>query len=111
MDPDVQEQQRLQELLCQIYGTLTVRCFADPLLAVKYAANNHVDTLYSVTNMKRLSGFELGRLLRGLQPEITLNFIADNEQERTDAMRMLADSCILRPVTAEAIQHAAEYEW
>lgn len=111
VDPDLEEQKRLQKLLCQFYGPLTVRCFADPLLAVKYSANNHVDALYAVTSMKRLNGFELGRLVRGFQPNIKLNFIADDEQEKTDAMRMLADSCILRPVTADSLRRAAESEW
>ena len=78
---------------------------------MKYGANNHVDALYTVTSMKRLNGFELGKLLRGLQPGITLNFIADNEQERTDAMRMMADSCVLRPVTVDSLRCAAESEW
>jgi two-component SAPR family response regulator len=111
VDPDVAEQKKLQELLCQLYGPLNVRCFVDPLLAVKYSANNHVDALYAVTTMKRLSGFELGRLMRDLQPDIALNFIADSEQERIDAMRMLADSCILRPITAESLRRAAENDW
>lgn len=111
VDPDLWEQRRLQELLCQLYGPQNIRCFVDPLLAVKYGANNHVDALYAVTSMKRLSGFELGKLLRGMQPDIALNFIADSEQERTDAMRMMADSCVLRPVTADSLRHAAESEW
>ena len=111
VDPDLAEQKKLIELLCQLYGPLNVRGFADPLLAVKYGANNHIDALYAVTGMKRLSGFELGKLLRDLQPKIQLNFIADDEREREDAMRIMADSCILRPLTAEAIRRAAEEEW
>lgn len=111
VDPDPGEQARLRELLFELYGPQNVRCFADPLLAVKYSANNPVDALYAVTHMKRLGGFELGKLLRGLQPGIALNFIADSEQERTDAMRILADSCVLRPITAEALRRAAENDW
>lgn len=105
-DPDLDEQEVLLGLLRQLYASASVICFADPLLAVKYGANNPVDMLYTVTDMKRLNGFELGKMLRSFRPGIQLHFIADTEQERTDAMRLMAESCILRPVTAETLRRA-----
>lgn len=84
----------------------SVICFADPLLAVKYGVNNLMDVLYTVTDMKRLNGFEFGKMLGSFRPDTRLHFIADTEQERTDAMRLMAENCILRPVTAEALRRA-----
>lgn len=107
-DPDPDEQATLQRLLCQRYDPILLVCFSDPLLAVKYGANNHLDAVYTAVRMKRLSGYELGRLLRSFHPEIKLHFIADTKAEYAEAMRLLADSCILRPVTEIAFRTGIE---
>ena len=111
VDPDPAELAVLTESIKEIRADAVVVAFADPLMAVKYGANNPVDAVYTAAAMRRLSGFELVKLLRGFNPDIMSNFIADTEAERTDAMRLMAESCILRPVTADAIRRAAEEEW
>jgi len=111
VDPDWRERQRLSVLLCQLYDEAEVNSFNDPLMAVKYGANNHVDALYTVSSMKRLSGFELAKMLRELHPQIGLHFIADDDGGKRDAMRIMADSYITRPVTAEALRLAEAAEW
>jgi len=111
VDPDPAEQQSLSILLSRLHSGATIVCFSDPLMAVKFGANNPVDALYAVTVMRRLDGFALGKMLRGFQPKIQLHFIADDETGRRDAMRILADSCIVRPVTAESIRRAETEEW
>jgi len=80
-------------------------------MAIKYAANTTVDALYTVTAMKRVNGFELGKILRNFNPGIKLNFITDTPQEQTDAMRLMAESCITRPFTMESFFCAKEPEW
>ena len=107
-DPDPAEQELLRELLRGQYARDNVLCFSDPLLAVKFAAGNPVDVLYTVTDMKRLNGFELAKMLRSFAPGLKLCFVADTERERTDAMRLMAESCILRPVTREAFLQAQD---
>jgi PleD family two-component response regulator len=111
VDTDAAELAVLTESLQKVYKDASIKSFGDPLMAVKYGANNPVDAVYTAAAMRRLSGFELVKLLRGFNPDIMSNFIADTEAERTDAMRLMAESCILRPVTADAIRHAAEEEW
>lgn len=103
VDPDQKEQGVLRKLLADVYHPENIQIFIDPLMAIKYGANNPVDVLYAATDMKRVNGFELGKILRNFNPDIELNFISDTEQERIDAMRIMAESCILRPVTAESI--------
>jgi len=105
-DPDPEEQRLLSEYLRQNNAPSSITCFADPLLAVKFGANNLVDELYTVAGMRRLSGFELAKMLRVFSPAVRLHFIADTEQERTDAMRLMAESCILRPVTENKLRSA-----
>lgn len=105
-DPDLREQELLAALLRQRCEAADIVCFSDPLLAVKYGANNPVDALYASASIKRMSGFELARMLCGFSPGIKLHFIADTGQEKTDAMRLMAESCIMRPVTAEALRRA-----
>ena len=111
VDPDPAEQALLKDALHQLYNPLNLVSFSDPLLAVKYAVSNHVDALYAVSRMKRMSGFELGRFLRNFQPDIHLHLIVDSEQEKVDAMRFMADNCILRPVTPEALRQAENEDW
>lgn len=110
IDPDAAELAVLTESIRTAYREALIEPFRDPLMAVKYGANHPVDAVYTTTNMRRLSGFELVKLLRCFNPNIASHFIADTEAERIDAMRLLADSCILRPVTADALRRAAEGE-
>jgi len=110
IDPDAAELAVLTESLRTAYGEALIEPFRDPLMAVKYGANHPVDAVYTAANMRRLSGFELVKLLRNFNPGIASHFIVDTEAERTDAMRLMADSCIFRPVTADAIRRAAEEE-
>lgn len=77
-------------------------------MAVKYGANTPVDIVYTVATMRRLNGFEMMRLLRGFHEETSFHIIADNEAEKTEAMRLMASSCILRPISTEALRRAAE---
>lgn len=110
-DPNEREQVLLSDLLHRLYDPVNVTCFTDPLLALQYAVKHPVDALYTIPAMKRLGGFELGKLLRGMQPDIALYFIADDNQMKTDAMRILADSYLIRPVTAEKLRRAENSEW
>ncbi len=110
-DPNMEEQKLLLALLRRRGGTANITCFSDPLLAVKYGANNPVDALYTVADMKRLSGFELAKLLRSFSPGMRMHFIADTEQERIDAMRLMAEGCVLRPITADKLELAENAEW
>jgi two-component SAPR family response regulator len=111
VDPDQTERKTLCEFLTDIYHLEDIQSFTDPLMAIKYSANTTVDVLYTVTTMNRVNGFELGKILRNFNPDIRLNFIADVEQERTDAMRLMAERCILRPVTSESLSPAEQDDW
>ena len=111
VDPNPGELEALGKLLTGRYAGGTVTCFSDPLMAVKYGANHPVDALYTVTAMNRLNGFELSRLLRELRPGIKLHFIATDDREKRDVMRILGDSVIKRPVTEESIRLAEEADW
>lgn len=110
VDPDPAELAVLTESIKEIRADAVVVAFADPLMAVKYGANNPVDAVYTATDMRRLSGFELVRLMRGFQPDIRFHFIAESEAEKIDVMRIQAESCIIRPVTADALRRAAAEE-
>lgn len=111
VDPNLDEREQLVRLLGRQYAAASFADFEDPLLAVKYGANNVVDALYTVTGMKRLNGFELARMLRSFSPAVRLHFIADTEQEKTDAMRLMAEGCVLRPVTADKLKLTESAEW
>ena len=111
VDPDPAELLQLTDSIRKVYSDVSVESFKDPLLAVKYVFGNPVDAVYTVTGMKRMSGFELAKLMRGIRPDLRLHFIAGSETERIDAMRMMAESCILRPVSAEALRSAAAEDW
>ena len=108
VDPDSRERAQLAELLKQQYAPAAIKCFADPLMAIQYGAGSEVNALYVPVVMKRFSGFELGRVLRRLHPQIALHFIGDNAQERTDAMCLMVESFLLRPLTEEGIQQSEE---
>lgn len=111
VDPDQREQTQLAEILNRRYATAAVQCFRDPLLALKYGAGNWVDALYTVSQMKRLSGLELGKLMRELYPQVLLTLIADNDSGRQEAMRGLADIYVTRPLTEEALARAENEDW
>lgn len=108
VDPDPEELKRLTECIREIHGNALVEPFGDPLMAVKYGVNNPVDAVYTVTAMRRLNGFEMMQILHSFQGEIAFHFIAGSEAEKIEALRLAADSCIFRPISAEAFRRAAE---
>lgn len=111
VDPVPEELLELTDSISKVHEGAIVEGFGDPLLAVKYAYGTKVDALYTVTAMKRMSGFELGKLLRVHDQRIQLHFIGNSEREKIDAMRLMADSYITRPVTAEALRLAEAADW
>ena len=111
VDPDQEEERLLADVLGRHYDAAKVHCFNDPLMALKFCTYNSVDCLYTTVSMKRLNGFELGKMLRQQQPKMELHLIADDERAKKDAMRIMADSYITRPVTADAIRLAEAADW
>lgn len=94
-----------------------VHAFRDPLLAIQFALNNPVASVYTVVGMNRLNGFEVVRMVRNWHPQAVMNFVDQSDSSRRDAERMAIRTYLVEPVTveqmrlAEAAAAAAEEGW
>lgn len=80
--------------------------FFDPLLALKYGANNHVDILVTAVNMRGLEGPALADLLGRSNACLRAAFISSTPMRRKSDREKLTGPVISAPVTAQALLSA-----
>lgn len=101
--------QNLKSCIEACHPENTVHAFRDPLLAMQYAFNNPVDSVYTVVGMNRMNGFEVARMMRKIQPLASINFVDRSDSYRKDAQRLAVRTYLVEPVTVEQMR-AAEAE-
>ncbi len=102
IDQDLKALYQLMRCLEEEYPESEIEPFFDPMLAVKYAYNHSVDAVFTELNMKRLDGFEVKRLIQGVQAKTMFYYITgdvgdipfiDDESEQV----------ILKPISKEKV--------
>ncbi len=112
IDPDLKDLKILTKCLMHLYPEDNVLSYSDPLLAFKYGFNHPVEVVYTVVTMKRLDGVSLAKMLQDNHPGILVNLISSDESHRCDAMEIMANTYLIKPVSeqnirqADAIMHA-----
>lgn len=109
VDPRPDKLEHLTSCIAANHPEAKICSFTDPLLAYKFGAGTPVDSVYTYIDMKRLTGFELSKMLRRLYPQILTNFICQSDCFRRDAMNLAAHTYLVEPLTAEKMR-AAEVE-
>lgn len=93
----------LRSCLCKLFPGDTVAAFTDPMLAGKYAFNHSIRAVFTETEMKPVDGFALIKVIRKQCPGISVHFVTGHPDFERDAMRLMADSFIIKPVTLDKL--------
>ena len=103
VDPNSKDLNHLTNCLSELHPGDKVLPYSDPMLAYHYAFNHKVEAVYAVVGMKRLDGLTLAKMLREDQPDMQIYLVAKDNAYRVDAIRVMADGYLVKPVTTASI--------
>lgn len=81
-----------------------IAAFSKPSLLLEHAQNEAGDVAFLDVQMRGMSGVQLAKRLKELNPRINLVFVTGYEEYAGDAMALHASGYILKPVTLKAVQ-------
>ena len=95
----------LLEALNKARPEATINGFSDPDELVEYVKNNKVDVACLDIQIYDITGIELAKTIKQLQPRINVIFVTAFGDYVTDAMKMHASGYLRKPVTAQDISN------
>lgn len=81
-----------------------VYAFSSSLEAMKKAEEEHIDVAFLDIEMGAISGVQLAKRLKEINPEINIIFVTGYTEFALDAMALHASGYLTKPVTAEKIK-------
>ena len=84
--------------------------FQDPMMAVRYGYENPIDIVFTASDMQRLSGFSVARLLRNKHgPTLSVILLTDSEQWERLKTGLHINGWMKRSADAGQIREALEH--
>ena len=100
------------DMLCKTLHTVLpeaeIAAFGKPSQVLMYVQENHCDVAFLDIQMHGMTGLELARRLKELQPQINIIFVTGFSEYIGEAMYMHASGYIEKPVTEAAVRHELE---
>lgn len=93
----------LLEALNEASPDATITGFSDPDELVEHVKNNHVDVACLDIQIYDITGIELAKTIKEMQPRINVIFVTAYGDYVTDAMKMHASGYLRKPITAQDI--------
>lgn len=87
----------------------SVYAFSACSAALEWVASNRVDAAFLDINMRGMTGIELARHIRAVQPECSIVFCTGYSDYAVDAFRLRASGYVMKPVTPQAVQTEIEF--
>ncbi|MDO4548317.1 MAG: response regulator [Clostridia bacterium] len=78
--------------------------FLKPSKLLEYASENPANVAFLDIRMRGVTGIELAKRLKELNPDINLIFVTGYEEYTGDAMALHASGYIMKPVTVQAVR-------
>lgn len=78
--------------------------FDNPIDALKFIQNNHIDVIFLDINMPELDGMNLGKILVKLDPNLKIVFITAYREYAAEAFELKAFDYILKPYSEKRIK-------
>lgn len=104
VDPDKKALKNEIKAVRDVFFGCEVVMFVDPKAAQRYLENEAVDALFTQVSMLNMSGIQLGRKLRQVQPGARLVYMADDDTYCRQALKEKTDGYLIKPITAEKIR-------
>ena len=98
----------LKQELFKVNPDYQVCAFRDPTLALAFAEENPVDVAFLDIQMFGMTGVELAKKLKLLQPTLNIIFTTGYSEYMKDAFDLHASGYLLKPVAAERIAEELE---
>lgn len=80
-----------------------VNGFSDPDELIEYVKNNQVDIACLDIQIYDITGIELAKIIKQMQPRVNIIFVTAYGEYVTDAMKMHASGYLRKPITAKDI--------
>ena len=82
--------------------------FISPEEALEYAGNNQFDIAFLDIDMPQMSGIELAKRLKKVNPKVNIIFVSAYSQYGVDAFALYASGYLLKPISCEDIKKQLE---
>ena len=86
-----------------------LKCFENSMEAFNYAGKNHIDVAYLDINMPEMSGIELAKKLKELQPKINIIFTTGYDEYALEAFSLKASDYLMKPVGTQEIADSIKH--
>ena len=98
---ELKEAEAIMEKACAGHELVS---FKESPAALAHAREDEIDTAIIKTDMPELTGLDLGRYLKDLNPHINLIFWSDSRKSAYDAIALHASGYLLSPLAEEAVR-------
>lgn len=85
-----------------------VKAFLKPSLLQKEAKENGCDVAFLDIHMRGITGVELAKQLKEINPKMNIIFVTGFDEYTGDAMRLRASGYVMKPVTKEKLEAELE---
>lgn len=104
VDPDKNALKNELKCVRTVFSGCDAVMFVEPKAAQRYLEDEAVDVLFTQVPMLHVSGIQLGRKLRQIQPGARLVYMADDDSYCRQALEEKTDGYLVRPITVEKIR-------
>ncbi|MCL2047701.1 MAG: response regulator [Defluviitaleaceae bacterium] len=98
--------ENLQTKIEQIPAIKETTVFNNPRTALNFAEHNAIDIAFLDIEMPEISGIEMARQLKGINPKINVVFVTAYNNYAVDAFKVSASDYLIKPATIECINDA-----
>ncbi|MCR5154726.1 MAG: response regulator [Lachnospiraceae bacterium] len=102
---DKAELKLLEENVALYYPDDLIIPFNDAKTAMQYVEGHLVDVCFTSVVMKKVSGIAIAKEIKKSNPDVLVNFIADDETYALEAWRLHINDYIVRPINGASIAH------
>ena len=108
VDDEYYARKLLEEAISEaVSGSMLYLC-DEPKSAIETARKNRIDVAFLDIHMPLMSGIELAKLLKDINPKINIIFATGFSEHMKDAIDLRSSGYLLKPVTAAAIKTEME---
>ena len=104
VDDDEKSLEAIGKIVNDLMPEEGVQCFDSALSALALAREERIDVAFLDIRMPELSGMDLGRYLRDLNPFINLIFLSEHREYGCEIMALRSSGYLLKPASKELVK-------
>ena len=108
VDKDKASLEKINAIITKVSPDSSFFMFDDPLAALAKAREEEIDVAFLETNMPELSGIDLGKYLKDLNPYVNLIYLSEKTDKAYEAMKIHASGYLKKPGSEENVSGELE---